>query len=249
MFDLIVMNPPYDGNLHLKILESVIPYAEKIINISPIGYALDWPVMLGMKQTPNWKTKSFCMNHIVSCDMLSVNKANELFDIGSFEKLAICIFDNELHDVGMNLWKNDKRKLITVFNKTVKLVHEGKIDNLAAHVKISTIHGHPDRSDEFDVCTPQYDLMKSKKPNDMSENEFKNWHISQNTKFMKYCNFLTRQGQHLYPQWLPFMSDYTKPWTDKMYCDYFNITGYISDTEAVHGSEWETILTTMKQYV
>ena len=249
MFDLIVMNPPYDGNLHLKILESVIPYAEKIINISPIGYALDWPVMLGMKQTPNWKTKSFCMNHIVSCDMLSVNKANELFDIGSFEKLAICIFDNELHDVGMNLWKNDKRKLITVFNKTVKLVHEGKIDNLAAHVKISTIHGHPDSSDEFDVCTPQYDLMKSKKPNDMSENEFKNWHISQNTKFMKYCNFLTRQGQHLYPQWLPFMSDYMKPWTDKMYCDYFNITGYISDTEAVHGSEWETILTTMKQYV
>lgn len=30
------MNPPYDGNLYLKILDAVIPHAEKIVNISPI---------------------------------------------------------------------------------------------------------------------------------------------------------------------------------------------------------------------
>lgn len=39
-FDCIVMNPPYDGSLHLKILKAVIPHAKKTINISPIGYAL-----------------------------------------------------------------------------------------------------------------------------------------------------------------------------------------------------------------
>lgn len=76
----------------------------------------------------------------------------------------------------------------------------------------------------------------------MAEAEFKNWHVSQNTKFMKYCNFLTRQGQHLQPRWLPFMQDYAQPWTDKRFCEYFNITGYISDTEAKPGSEWETML-------
>ena len=47
----------------------------------------------------------------------------------------------------------------------------------------------------------------------------------------------------------PFMLDYSKPWTDKRFCEYFGITGYISDTEAEPGSEWETILNTMKEYV
>lgn len=64
--------------------------------------------MLGMKQTPHWKIKSFCMNHIVSCDIIHANVSNEMFNIGTFEKLAICVFDNELHDVGVNLWKTDK---------------------------------------------------------------------------------------------------------------------------------------------
>src|SRR5574344_1529807 len=35
-FDVAIMNPPYDGNLHLKILEKVIPIAEKVVNISPV---------------------------------------------------------------------------------------------------------------------------------------------------------------------------------------------------------------------
>ena len=30
-FDVAIMNPPYDGNLHLKILEAVIPVADKVV--------------------------------------------------------------------------------------------------------------------------------------------------------------------------------------------------------------------------
>ena len=54
-----------------------------------------------------------------------------------------------------------------------------------------------------------------------------------NAKMLSYC---------------PFMQDYTKPWTDKRFCEYFGITGYISDTEAEPNSEWETILNTMKDF-
>lgn len=32
------------------------------------------------------------------------------------------------------------------------------------------------------------------------------------------------------------------------FCEYFGITGYISDTEAEPNSEWEIILNTMKEY-
>ena len=46
----------------------------------------------------------------------------------------------------------------------------------------------------------------------------------------------------------PYMDDYTKPWDDKRFCEYFGITGYIDDDNAEHGSEWETILNSMKEY-
>ena len=44
---------------------------------------------------------------------------------------------------------------------------------------------------------------------------------------------------------IPYLGDYTKPWTDKRLCEYFGITGYISDTEAEPNSEWEIILNTI----
>lgn len=40
-FDVAIMNPPYDGNLHLKILEKVIPIADEVVNISPIRWLQD----------------------------------------------------------------------------------------------------------------------------------------------------------------------------------------------------------------
>ena len=47
----------------------------------------------------------------------------------------------------------------------------------------------------------------------------------------------------------PYMQDYTQPWTDKRFCEYFGITGYIDDDNAEPNSEWEIILNTMKEYV
>src|SRR5574344_242514 len=38
-FDVIIGNPPYDKSLHLKILEKVIPVADKVVNISPCTWA------------------------------------------------------------------------------------------------------------------------------------------------------------------------------------------------------------------
>lgn len=45
------------------------------------------------------------------------------------------------------------------------------------------------------------------------------------------------------------MNDYTEPWTNERFCKYFGITGFISDTEAEKGSEWEEILETVKPYM
>ena len=248
-FDVAIMNPPYDKNLHLKILEAVIPVASKVVNISPIGYALDWPVFYNLKNTPNFKTKQYILKHIASCELLTATHANDMFKIGSFERLAITTYDGEEHDIGMKLYLTDKRKSKSVFEKVILSIANGTYDNLAAHIQISTIHGHPGREDEFDIVTPQYKLVESLRPKNMSESDFINWHNSCNTMFMKYCNLLTRQGQNLNPSLLPYMQDYTQQWDDKRFCKYFGITGYIDDEHAVPNSEWEIILNTMKEYV
>lgn len=248
-FDVAIMNPPYDKNLHLKILEAVIPVADTVVNISPIGYTLDWPVFYNLKSTPNFKTKQYILKHIASCELLTATQANNMFKIGLFEKLAITTYDSEEHDIGMKLYLTDKRKSKSVFEKVILSIANGTYDNLAAHIQISTIHGHPGCKDEFDVVTPQYNLVVHLRPANMPESDFINWHNSCNTKFMKYCNLLTRQGQHLSPSLIPYMQDYTQPWDDKRFCAYFGITGYIDDDNAVPNSEWETILNTMKEYV
>ena len=50
------------------------------------------------------------------------------------------------------------------------------------------------------------------------------------------------------PAHMPWMSDYTQSWSDKRFCEYFEITGYIDDEHAEPGSEWETILKTIEEY-
>ena len=40
-FDVAIQNPPYDRNLHLKVLEQVLKVADKVINISPVRWLQD----------------------------------------------------------------------------------------------------------------------------------------------------------------------------------------------------------------
>ena len=69
-----------------------------------------------------------------------------------------------------------------------------------------------------------------------------------NTPFMRWHCSLWKIDVNSNTRKIPYFGDYTKPWTNARFCKYFGITGFISDTEAEPGSEWETILETMKKY-
>lgn len=75
-----------------------------------------------------------------------------------------------------------------------------------------------------------------------------NFFNSLNTMFFRYIFTQTLIDIHIHPEVYPYMGDYTKPWNNKEFCDYFNITGYISDTEAEKNSEWAEILNKMQVY-
>ena len=67
-FDIAIMNPPYDGNLHLKILEKVIPIADKVVNISPIRWLQD--PFAEYKKSTDWKKFEDIRKRIESVDVI-----------------------------------------------------------------------------------------------------------------------------------------------------------------------------------
>ena len=78
-----------------------------------------------------------------------------------------------------------------------------------------------------------------------TEDERKNFWECYNHRFMLWTYTIWKKDAHIKLYKVPYFSNYTKPWTTKMFCDYFDITGYIDDEHAVPGSEWEEI---MKQW-
>lgn len=81
-FDKIIMNPPYDGSLHLKILNEVIkenPEAE-IINLSPIRWLQD-PIAKLKKSSDLLRFEKSIVAKMTSLDVVSSKDSNSMFNI------------------------------------------------------------------------------------------------------------------------------------------------------------------------
>ena len=81
------MNPPYNGNLHLQILEKVIPMADEVVNISPVRWLQDHLAKY-KKNSDYIKYEESISKKIDSCEIIKSDIANKLFDI-SFGDLGI----------------------------------------------------------------------------------------------------------------------------------------------------------------
>ena len=57
-----------------------------------------------------------------------------------------------------------------------------------------------------------------------SKTELLNFYNSTETLFFKYVFCASLTDAHVHPEFLPFMKDYTEPWDDKRFCEYFDIT-------------------------
>ena len=70
--------------------------------------------------------------------------------------------------------------------------------------------------------------------------EAENFYDSLNTNFVKYVIYLNTQNQNVYWRRIPFMEDYTQPWTDERFYDHFGICSndrkIIEDT--IKKNEW-----------
>lgn len=269
---LTIINPPFNGNLHIKVLEQVLKdkTAHEIISINPARWLQD-PLAECKKTSDYNKFKVSVVDHINDLEVIPAYEASEAFGIVVGTDLAIYSF---------NFSKNhfDQAKVIspTVSKLCAKLRgHTPTIDIDAKdgwRVRIPRIlcggksggKGSNNVWHGLGFLGPYYEGKKDGKPwyEFYTRNQFtkETETISLSVKFkseveaQNFCDslnsivglFLTyhiHADQNVRAETIMWLDDYSTPWTNERLCNYFGITGYISDTEAVANSEWEEILT------
>ena len=276
-FDLTIENHPYDGKLHLEILEKAIPVSDKVVNISPD---------LWMKRRGSSEVKRFGNSvgkHIISAEYISPEEAHRIFkNTESFMSLSILVCDNNEHDFDYkNYWKRfyteselsilDKITIKGHMLSDVKFFNDLNtnycvlIANIAGGRGNLPIYKYNGIVAECKDAITGEDWLEAWNSNpkhkqwQKSNYEYKhirfdtleeaiNYYNSYSTKFMKWVCQKTVQQQNIKLNYIPYMGDYTKPGDDKRFCEYFGITSYIDDNHAEPNSEWEIILNTMKEY-
>ena len=284
-FDVAIMNPPYDGNLHLKILEKVIPIADKVVNISPVSQLVN--CVNTFKDGKNDTKKYFAGigKHLKSCGKIfSIEEALQIFTGARITNpLAIQVYEISYNSIEECERVNSHNGMKAIVKKVYDYSHD--VDNIENHLESNKKDGYrikfgrigggtwtafrPHTLDAFKEVIydglltdgrPHWQMCSvnqyTKKTEELPESlpfttkaEAQNFIDSYNTKFLKTCLGFLHVDMHIHPEYLPYMPDYTQPWTDKRFCEYFGITGYIDDEHAEPDSEWETILNTMKEYV
>lgn len=280
-FDVAIMNPPYDKNLHLKILEAVIPVAEKVVNISPVRWLQD-PLAKYKKNSDYNKFEESISKKIESLDVIDAKSANGLFGAIFGTDLGIYTCCNTTSNcINTDLTDNITKRVVQHMIQNHATFDYNKKDGV--RIRIPCICGGKSggsgernkvRLCEVRNCLGQplvftngllngkqwheyYRKNQYSKTTDgitcsikfNSTTEADNFFASVNTQFYKYIHHNVVLDVHIEECKILFMQDYTQPWDDKRFCEYFGITGYIDDEHAAPNSEWEIILNTMKEYV
>ncbi len=260
-FDVAIMNPPYDGTLHLKILEAVIPIANKVVNISPANQFFAAKRLL--KEYPLIQKSKVLKNNIVNIELIASEIASNVFNAAFAGPLMLLTYDvnckKSLNYIDYNVIPYNLR---SIFDKTIRACNDKILPNLYDEIIKNTnkkfslpcpeVHGHQGKADWAEITSSDYArALKAKQRWNWhlsfdTEVERKNCYDAWHTSFHQFIHRLIKADNFNYYGALPWLPDYTQPWDDKRFCEYFNITGYIDDNHAAPNSEWEIILNTMK---
>ena len=256
----VIMNPPYNGNLHLKIIDKVIKacHDSEIINLSPIRWLQD--PLAEYKKNSDYNRFENIRNHIENFDVIKAEEASQIFQALVHGDLGIYKITNDGGWVKENFYKSIIDKVYSCEKHWDDVVEHDKIDGIrvktqklrnSAPSSNSTIKewqrnescyhlmykrhscifndGKQDEKwwTEFDIKNkysrnigdPLVDSIKF----DTYE-EAKNFEDSCWTKFMLFCNKISKVGVNSDFRFLPFMPTYTHPWTDKDLYDFFELT-------------------------
>ena len=249
------MNPPYDKNLHLKILDKITKDfpGTKVVSLNPVGWLQD-PLAKNKKSDYNrFLDLRRKIEDIAVIDKLS---AEHIFNARMHQNLALYKIGNGGFDCSVFI-----KKYESFINKVknCKYHWEDKIDsNKVDGIRVRTQRLCGGEHSSFERLYDKYSLMQNSQRifvdgkwnnkwwTDFAETrnqysksigdplvdsikfntleEAKNFEAFAKTKFMTFCNRVSKVGVNTNFSFLPFMPTYTHPWTDEDLYKYFNLT-------------------------
>ena len=246
-FDHIIMNPPYDKNLHLKILSEAMKHSTDVVNLSPIRWLQD-PLAEYKKGTTDWKKFCDIRKRIENIDVVSMKEACDLFgalfntDLGIYHITKKGGFDckklikSNTHIIDacikcgfpelVRYDENDERAFVSI--RTITNLHRTTAYDIVSHnngifIKGKTTDGKAWRDVLYKTKTCNDDRVPLGIYFD-TKDEAENFIKWSDTKTIKYFVKQLVVDQHIYTEFLPFMPTYTHPWTDEMLYEYFDLT-------------------------
>ena len=243
-FDVVVGNPPYNRNLHLKILVKAIKHLKddgECVFLHPSKW---------IRRFDYWKTKAIIP--VKSASFLSDIESRNLFDaaIGSQLMITVAAKDGSLDYKKYSRfipWVKEK-----IIDKAKWLFNNpdcpGRTTNPNAKfiLNLPIVHGNTGCYDMTELTSKVYEralnVKFGKRPQDInsftfnSEEERKNFYDSLFTFFYKFLIITCRDGQTAGSCYyaIPWLGDsvnprtglkgYTGKWTDEDLYKYFNLT-------------------------
>lgn len=239
-FDLIVGNPPYDRSLHLKILEHLLHYAKEIVWISPVRWLQD-PLAKYKKSSDLLKYKDTILTKLKEVEVVSAKDAIDMFDNARFT-MDLAIY----HIEESNTSSFDTRPLYKnqwFVERVVDRVVNGEVHSIADHyldkdtldmdrtfVRFSDIPGHKHGNDWHVFMSPDHRVAFDKNAkkvgglNFNTQEEAENFFNYMQTDFIKFLGITIKRDVHVPLSFIPYMSTYTRPWTDEDLFKLFHIT-------------------------
>ena len=230
-FDHIIMNPPYDKNLHLKILQEAMKHSNDVVNLSPIRWLQD--PLAEYKQGTDYKRYESIRKRIASIEEVSGEEAIKLFGAAFYSSLGIYHIDDKDHEV----FKYEFNPLIyKITNYPCKHFTYDAPEDKPYKMVLPATHGHLGKYDWAEITSKDWEVAKNVKASSETngyvimafdtEAEMKNFYDSLFLKLYKWLvkNIKTTAATAQYIKFVPVLSDYTHPWTDEMLYEYFDLT-------------------------
>ena len=238
-FDIVLMNPPYQHNLHLKFLKKVIETSDKVISIQPIDFLLVQDYEINKKSKANiWKD---LIKHINNIDLISTNLAKDLFNIDSFTELGIIYSTNKKqinnHDFIKELGITDFRNILQKLNNYKDKFENHRAKNIGKYfvpvyndIKLKSALGNLLFSDNGTLSKRGFTKENIENHgrgmfiNFDSQEEANNFKEYCKTFIIKSITYLIRFIGANSSGIIPFMPTYKKQWSDKEICDEIGLT-------------------------
>jgi hypothetical protein len=231
-FNHIITNPPYNKNLHLKILREAMKHGEEIVNLSPIRWLQD--PLAEYKRGSDWKRFGDVRERIKSLEAIDNDKSNKLFGIKFASDLGIYHITSKGGWKGFNLSNSDKVliKIKTALQDT--WANHMETSAKMHFVRTSLVYNPSGGNPHHNILGEDKERQLSKRDegtvvkffNFSTANEASNFYDAAFLKlnrFIKKVGFSSKTSTGNF-NLLPYLGDYTHPWTDTDLYEYFNLT-------------------------